>query len=455
MTIIRHGRNYLSRGTCGAPRLQLGIKFAISIQWKIAERLRISMNILVVDDAPEVLAWLAALLRNDGWHVYQAADAATACRLLEAEDIRVVITDWMMPGMDGLSLIDWIRQRGTDPYIYTLLMTSRDREDDCIRGLESGADDYLVKPVTAGVLRARLKTARRITEMQQVLLDQQKRLSESRRMVASAFAGVKHELRQAASQQRAALPGGLQLPDGIRADFRFRPATSLSGDHLDFFLLGKNQLAFYLLDVSGHGVGAALRSAALVELMRPFSSVMHGLATEGPHRVLEALNRHICESSKEVEYLATIVLGLLDTQSGALQICSAGHPSPLAIRARGSINELTTSGLPLGVTPEARYEVCTAQLEPGDSLLLYSDGVPDCLSESGEAIGNVALHRQVRASSGCAPDVILDGLDARLKLWRGQRPLEDDVSLLAIGLQPDESVTVVKDLPAAAQRAAS
>jgi sigma-B regulation protein RsbU (phosphoserine phosphatase) len=328
------------------------------------------------------------------------------------------------------------------------MMTGRDREEDCIQGLESGADDYLVKPVAPGVLQARLKTARRIIAMQQELLSQREHLRESKRMVASAFASVKQELRQAASQQIAALPGGLQLSGNVVADWRFRPATSLSGDHLNFFLLSEHKLAFYLLDVSGHGVGAALRSAALGELLRPFSNVMHGLSTEGPHRVLEKLNRHICESSDEVEYLATIVLGLLDTQTGSLQVSSAGHPGPLVMRSGGTIFDMTVSGLPLGVDREAQFDISTGQLTSGDSLLIYSDGLPDCRNESGEMFGNQALHRQVRASAGHAPSVILDGLEARLDLWHGQRSLEDDVSLLVIGLKPEADLTITRQPPA-------
>jgi sigma-B regulation protein RsbU (phosphoserine phosphatase) len=278
------------------------------------------MDILIVDDAPEELAWLGAVLRADGWGVKTAADAESACRLLEEDDFRVVITDWMMPGMDGLSLIETIRGRGADSYVYTLLMTARDTEEDCIRGLRAGADDFLVKPISTEVLKARLRTARRIIDMQQEMLEQQQRLRESRQMVANAYKGVKRELKQAAHQQRAALPGGLRLPDGVVADWRFRPASGLSGDHLNLFLLGQSQLAFYLFDVSGHGVGAALRSAALGELLQPFSSVMDGLVDRGPHDVLESLNRHICQSGAEVEYLATIVLGLLDTRSGAMHL---------------------------------------------------------------------------------------------------------------------------------------
>jgi DNA-binding response OmpR family regulator len=93
------------------------------------------MKILIVDDAADIRAWLKILLEKAGWEVEQACTGAAACRILESSDIRIVITDWIMPGMDGIQLIDWIRTRHASDYIYTILMTSLDQEEDCVKGL--------------------------------------------------------------------------------------------------------------------------------------------------------------------------------------------------------------------------------------------------------------------------------------------------------------------------------
>ena len=84
------------------------------------------MKILVVDDARDVRTWLAAVLKQAGYDVLEAEDGFGARRILESSDVRIVITDWMMPGMDGIELIRWIRGRGARDYVYTILMTSRD-----------------------------------------------------------------------------------------------------------------------------------------------------------------------------------------------------------------------------------------------------------------------------------------------------------------------------------------
>ena len=403
------------------------------------------MKILIVDDAPDVLAWLGALLSRDGWQVFKATGGEAACAILESEDIRIVITDWMMPGMDGLSLIDSIRRKKPEEYVYTMLMTGRDREEDCIKGLASGADDYLVKPVSRGVLAAKLGVAQRILEMQQKLLDQQVRLRESRRMVASAFFNVRKELKSAAELQRAQLPGGLQLPAGVSADWRYQSARSLSGDHLDLFLLGKSKLGFYLMDVSGHGVSAALRSAAISELLRPISSIMRVLDLLGPDHVLQQLNQHLCNSSLEVEYLATLVLGTLNTKTGAMRIASAGHPCPLLLSRNGEVSDIAVTGLPLGVTAEAKYDTFSARLTPGDALLLYSDGLPDCQNPDGEHFGNQALRALAHDCAGLAVPEILDRIESGAERWRTGHPLQDDLTLLCLGLEPSATITVNTD----------
>ena len=251
------------------------------------------MRILIVDDAPDIRAWLSALLENIGWKVEQAADGVEACEILESTGIRIVITDWMMPGMDGLSLIEWIRKRQVQDYVYTILMTARDQEDDCVEGLSVGADDYLTKPASPSVLYARLSVAMRILSIQQDLLAQQEQLRESRDLVTRAYALVQEDLKGASAAQRSLLPASGQLSNAVETAWFYQPAMGVSGDYLDIFTIGEGKLVFYLLDVSGHGITAALRSAAISQLMRPISGLMDGMDTKGPAHVMERLNRHL------------------------------------------------------------------------------------------------------------------------------------------------------------------
>jgi len=400
-------------------------------------------EILIVEDAPDVLALLRAILSADGWLVRTAKDGEAACKLLQEHDIRLVITDWMMPGMDGLQLIDWIRDRG-GKYIYTIMMTARGSEEDSIHGLECGADDYLVKPVSAGLLRARLDVARRILKMQLKLISKQEKLKQAHRQLALAYRSTQTELHSAVLQQFASLPSDVDLPPGVTTDWRFQPATNLSGDHLQFYMSGE-QLVFYLLDVSGHGLTAALRSAALAELMHPSTWIMAELE-HGPHRVLERLNRHICATNTEVEHLATLVLGMLDTRSGRICISSAGHPRPMVIGSHNTTRDIGDFGLPLGVMPEARYATHETRLESGQSLLLYSDGITDCANKEGEAFGYDRLAALLRELAASGPTNVASAIEERLDQWRGTVPHQDDSTLLTIGYDKGVAQTVTEEL---------
>ena len=185
------------------------------------------MKILIVDDAPDILTWLSALLVKAGWEVIEAADGIGACEYLESMDIRIVITDWMMPGMDGLSLIEWIRARNEHRYIYTILMTSRNEQRDCVQGLSVGADDYLTKPVASTILHARLSVAQRILQMQEELLTQQSRLRESRDLVTRTYARVREDIKNAAVVQKSRLPYNGLAARSISTAWCYRPAMGV------------------------------------------------------------------------------------------------------------------------------------------------------------------------------------------------------------------------------------
>jgi sigma-B regulation protein RsbU (phosphoserine phosphatase) len=394
--------------------------------------MKCKMKILIVDDAADIRAWLKILLEKAGWEVEQACTGAAACRILESSDIRIVITDWIMPGMDGIQLIDWIRTRQAKDYIYTILMTSLDQEEDCVKGLSCGADDFLTKPASPSVLYARLSVAMRILSIQHDLLAQQEQLRESRDLVTRAYALVQEDLKGASAAQRSLLPAIGQLSNAVETAWFYQPAMGVSGDYLDIFTIGEGKLVFYLLDVSGHGITAALRSSAISQLMRPISGLMDGMDTKGPAHVMERLNRHLCEGNSEMDYLATMVLGNFDATKGILSFASAGHPPPLVLAEDEKARSIDGGGIPLGIDAGAKYSDMETLLKPGEMVLLYSDGLLECENEQGQQLGLNALARNVEMDANLAPAEMLASLENRLGKWTAGRDLVDDVSALAL-----------------------
>jgi len=135
-----------------------------------------AVKVLVVDDDPIQQRILTSLLTRWGYEVETADDGEAAVERLAKSPVQLAIVDWMMPRMDGLELCRRIRAQHNEPYVYVLLLTARSQRDDVIQGLEAGADDYLTKPVHHGELAVRVKTGRRIIDLQRQLLATQEQL---------------------------------------------------------------------------------------------------------------------------------------------------------------------------------------------------------------------------------------------------------------------------------------
>ena len=390
------------------------------------------MEILIVEDAADIRAYLKAMLVPLGWKVHEAADGNEACGILRQQAIKVVLTDWMMPGMDGIELIRWIRNHQSGHYIYTILLTSRDQENDIVTGLTTGADDFMIKPVSKKTLVARLHVAQRIQLIQQNLILQQQQLRQSRDLIASAHETIKADLEQAADIQRARLPRSVDDLRSTSISWCYQPAQGISGDHLDILRLEEDYLGFYLLDVSGHGVGAALRSAAISQLLHPMTGLMQHIKHNGPADILTRLNAHIVNQNPDIDYMVTMVIGLLNPATGELRLASAGHPPSILIEQNHDITELDQSGIPIGIDTHTEYRESCLRLNPDTTLLLYSDGLTECVNSQGEHFGRESLIGAVNYASARRETDLLSHIELEVDNWRGHTALRDDLSMLAI-----------------------
>ena len=158
------------------------------------------------------------------------------------------------------------------------------------------------------------------------------------------------------------------------------PCFSVGGDYFDVFPLGEKRTAFLIADVSGKGLGAALLTSMLQGVLSGMT-----LGTD-PARLFNHLNRFLCDHA-EVGRYATMFFGILDEQ-GALEYINAGHPSPILIRHSGNADEAFTEGsFPVGLVPEAEYTTARVKLEPGDTLVLFSDGVTEAMDPNEDFFG--------------------------------------------------------------------
>lgn len=216
------------------------------------------MQILIAEDEPISRQFLRFLLEKWGYTVISADNGQQAWELLQAHNCQLVITDWEMPDMSGIDLIRNIREAERESYIYVILLTSKSERVSILTGLTTGADDYLTKPVDKDELQARLQSGRRIIELESRLSERHFELEGRNQLLAEANTKMKRDLDSAAQIQQAFLPGRIQNIPGIQFAWHYSPCTELAGDMLNVLRLDDDHVGVYLLDVSGHGVQAAL-----------------------------------------------------------------------------------------------------------------------------------------------------------------------------------------------------
>ena len=247
---------------------------------------------------------------------------------------------------------------------------------------------------------------------------------------------LEHDLRLAARVQQALLPPPEIQAGELRIAHAFHPCDDLAGDGVGVVSLPDNRLGVYLLDVSGHGVGAALLSFTLAHLLSP--AIEGSLLTENdgagtsvvpPSRVAERLNRQF-PMDRTRQYF-TLVYGVADPHSGRFQYVMAGHPAPVRLPRTGPPMPVPGAGLPVGMIDEATYDDETLTLEPGDRLYCYTDGAIEALNAAGEEFGLDRLIGGIERWRGLPLRAGLERIAAEVRAWSGG-PLKDDISLLAI-----------------------
>ncbi len=292
-----------------------------------------------------------------------------------AETLRpgVIICAWEIgDGMDGLTLGRRIKQHPTLHTVSLLLLTAKYNSVDRVKGLEIGADDLLPKPVNIEELNARVRAGLRLHQLTQDLQQQKQRLEA--------------ELAEAEGYVRSLLP-----PDQtgkIPIQSRFLPSQQLGGDCYDYYWLDPDYLVMYLLDVSGHGLGSALLSTSVLNVLR--SQSLPDVSFYRPEKVLAALNETFQMGDQNQKYF-TIWYGVLNCANRQLLYASAGHP-PAVLVSVGQDQTITTqrlrtSGLPVGMLPDAKYKWQLCQVPPNSNLYLFSDGLYEVLQSNQEYVG--------------------------------------------------------------------
>jgi len=371
-------------------------------------------TVLLVDDAPANLQVVNSILKST-YKIRIATSGEKALKIANqtpAPDL--ILLDVMMPEMDGYEVCSRLKLGADTRDIPVIFLTGQTEADDETKGFEVGGVDYIHKPFSPAVVKARVHTHLVLRGI--------------REQLASQLLTIQNEMETARQIQLSILPREIPVIQGLDIAARYIPMTSVAGDFYDFIVVDEKRIGILVADVSGHGMPAALISSMLKIAL----AAQIGCASD-PARVLAGLNQALY--GKFQGHFVTAAYVLVDTESQILRYAGAGHP-PLVVRddSAGETREFVENGLFLGFFPDATYTSVEIPFRKGDWSALYTDGILETTNLSEEQFGmdrfKLFLQNNHHLPAGQLVDRFLDELSVWSDTASGREP-EDDITLLA------------------------
>ncbi|MGF1868991.1 PP2C family protein-serine/threonine phosphatase [Photobacterium indicum] len=391
-------------------------------------------DILLVDDNRTMLMFMEKMLTKRGFNVITASDGLQALEVLKVNaHIQFVLSDWMMPEMDGIELCARLKSGDYSRYIFFVLLSGKDDQDSIINGINAGADDFVVKDTHVDELDARIRAGFRTLALHNQITEKNDELD-------GAYATIKKDLESAGELVRRLLPSQKKLA-GVELSYVSIPSAQIGGDMLGYMQLNEDHVAFYLLDVAGHGVSSALMSFSVQQSISTNSdkgSIVKTQISEPPYYeitspkdVLKQLNDIYLSDDENLLYF-TMVYSVLNVKTGVLSFSSAGHPPLVWLHAVTNDAEfIGQESFVVGAFDFVEYQTAQIQLEPGDKVWIYSDGLTE--AENGKRqFSEEGLRQAVIDLNHHSTAVQTDLLVNRVRDWQKSEQFDDDVSVLAI-----------------------
>lgn len=380
-------------------------------------------KILVVDDEPDLEILIRQRfrkqIREDVMRFEFAQNGVQALHKLdEHHDISVVLSDINMPEMDGLTLLGKIGERN-DPCLKSVIISAYGDMENIRTAMNRGAFDFLMKPIDFADLETTIgRTLQQLEVLRQATLDREQLL------------WVKNDLNTAARIQQSILPQTFP-PFPNRKEFdiyaQMVPAKEVGGDFYDFFFLDEDRLAFVIGDVSGKGVPAAIFMAVSRTLLK-------AVATQvvNPGETLRRINTMLIPEANGRMFV-TIFYGVLNTRTGDMQFSYGAQPPPYIRKADGTVEQLKQEGgFLLGMVDGMEYDNHKIVLRPGDTILLYTDGVTEAMNNVGELFEAERLEGSLRRVNGAPLKEMLQTIQSDLADFAKGAPQADDITMLAL-----------------------
>jgi phosphoserine phosphatase RsbU/P len=402
--------------------------------------LRLAMRVLIVDDSASQRLLLKAIVGKQGYLVDTAKSGEDALRAINTTEYRIIISDWIMPGMTGPELCRSIRHLGQSVQSYFILSSSKSEKRDIAEGLDAGADDFIAKPVDEHELLARIRSGVRTVRLQEQLYQNNLELNATHERLHDAYNTMDSDIRIASRIQSTLMPDAYSNFNTLEVATVYVPCHHLGGDLVGYFSPNHDCVAAYSIDVSGHGIPSALLSTVLSQSLSGLhqcSNLAINRHSNGepalllPHDAAFMLNNRFQDWGRSGQYF-TMSYVQLNPSNGNGLLCQAGHPSPAIIRASGVIDFIGSGGMPIGMLPMATYDSVPFELSKGDILVLYSDGITEAELPDGSQLGEDGLVKVLENMRDCPIAKFSAELVARTTELCGGKAFTDDVSAIAL-----------------------
>jgi len=400
-------------------------------------------NILLVDDQPNNLLALEATLEGLGENLVKARSGPEALKCLLNNQFAVILLDVLMPGMDGIETAALIRQREKTQRTPIIFLTAIwQSEMHMFKGYSVGAVDYLFKPVMPEILKSKVRVFVELFKKTEEVKRQAGQLRENERQeherkLAEAREGweaerLDLEIGLARQIQQKLFPASAPACPGFDIYGTSLPAAATGGDYFDYIPMRDDSIGIVIGDVAGHGLGPALLMSATRAYLRAFALNCPAVA-----EILSRANSALAIDIGDGRFV-TLMLARLDPRSRSFGYCNAGHPPAYIFDSAGAVKSiLASTSLPLGIEAEGHFpEEKAIVLDPGDLVLLLTDGVMEASAPAGNMFGIARALEIVRANRNRTAREIVQVLAREVdEFTQFQRQL-DDITAIVIKVDP-------------------
>ncbi len=384
-------------------------------------------KILIVDDESFNVDYLEQELEDLNYTICSATNGQQALDLLKNENPDLVLLDIMMPGMDGFEVLQILKANPESRNIPVVIISAANDMRSVIKGIQLGAEDYLPKPFDPALLKARISSSlekKHLRDIEQLYLQ-----------------SLQKEMSIASDIQAGFLPSSIPDTGSWELSVYFKAAKEVAGDFYDVFDLPDGNLVCFIGDVCGKGVGAALFMTLFRSLLRvtsttdSFCAVTGSAAPDPMDRLryaVEFTNNYVATVHGDANMFATIFIGIFYQGLGKFVYMNCGNEPPMIFR-NGSkdVIRLMPTGPSIGIIEDVSFSVAEMDMEKGDMLVAFTDGLPDALNEVNESYGT----DPVLTNAGSQPEntrILCDAISEDVQHFIGNAEQFDDVTLMVI-----------------------